>query len=159
MQAKRNTRHRMTACTFGITPSTFILQQQACKDGQDSSCNCGSWMNTDAQYCLVTASLIFRLIQVNFRLSARKTCLRDLLILHSIFSSGYHELEIRCWRASGSITDELNSFFLGTSASLADEKIIFGKAWEARSQLNTVSSGTGSARQLAVYAALSVIFN
>lgn len=40
--------------------------------------------------------------------------------------------------------EELNSFFLGTSACLVDEKIIFGKAWETRSQLNTISSGTVS---------------
>lgn len=37
--------------------------------------------------------------------------------------------------------EELQSFFLGTSSCLADEKVVFGKAWEARSQLVTVSSG------------------
>ena len=62
---KRNTLHRMTTCTFGITPSMSILQPQVCKDGHEWSCNCGSWMNTDAQYYLVTVLLISRRIQVN----------------------------------------------------------------------------------------------
>ncbi|KAL3827456.1 hypothetical protein ACHAXA_003190 [Cyclostephanos tholiformis] len=64
---------------------------------------------------------------------------------HLPTNPGYHELEVHCWRPSGSLIEELNSFFLGTSACLADERIIFGKAWETRSQLNTVSSGIVSA--------------
>jgi B9 domain-containing protein 2 len=60
---------------------------------------------------------------------------------HLPTNPGYHELEIHCWRPSGSVIDELNAFFLGTSPCLADEKIIFGKAWETRSKLNTVASG------------------
>ena len=60
---------------------------------------------------------------------------------HLPTNPGYHELEIHCWRPSGSVIDELNAFFLGTSPCLADERIIFGKAWETRSKLNTVASG------------------
>lgn len=60
---------------------------------------------------------------------------------HLPTNPGYHELEIHCWRPSGSVIDELNAFFLGTSPCLADEKMIFGKAWETRSKLNTVASG------------------
>jgi hypothetical protein len=51
---------------------------------------------------------------------------------------------VHCWRPSGSLKEELQSFFLGTSTCLVDEDIIFGKAWEKRSQLMTVSSGTVS---------------
>ena len=56
--------------------------------------------------------------------------------------SGYHELEVHCWRPSGTLKQELESFFLGTSSCLVDETIIFGKSWEKRSQLITVSGGT-----------------
>lgn len=61
---------------------------------------------------------------------------------HLPTNPGYHELEIRCWRPSGSLMEELQSFFLGTSSCLVDEQVIFGKAWEKRSQLTTISSGT-----------------
>jgi hypothetical protein len=37
--------------------------------------------------------------------------------------------------------EELNYYFLGTSSRLVDEDTVFGKAWEKRSQLKTVSSG------------------
>ena len=60
---------------------------------------------------------------------------------HLPTNPGHHELEVRCWRPSGSVAEELASFFLGTSSCLADESMIFGKAWETRSQLTTVSSG------------------
>ncbi|KAL7543302.1 hypothetical protein ACHAXR_012701 [Thalassiosira sp. AJA248-18] len=60
---------------------------------------------------------------------------------HLPTNPGYHELEIRCWRPSGSKIEELQSFFLGTSPCLVDENVIFGKAWESRSQLVTTSSG------------------
>mmetsp|Transcript_7537 Transcript_7537/g.16294 ORF Transcript_7537/g.16294 Transcript_7537/m.16294 type:complete len:290 (+) Transcript_7537:156-1025(+) len=60
---------------------------------------------------------------------------------HLPTNPGYHELEVHCWRPSGSIRDELQSFFLGTSSCLVDENVIFGKAWETRSQLVTVTSG------------------
>jgi len=61
---------------------------------------------------------------------------------HLPTNPGYHELEIRCWRPSGSLMEELQSFFLGTSSCLVDEQVIFGNAWEKRSQLTTISSGT-----------------
>ena len=38
--------------------------------------------------------------------------------------------------------EELQSFFLGTSSCIVDENVIFGKAWETRSHLSTVSSET-----------------
>ena len=60
---------------------------------------------------------------------------------HLPTNPGYHELEVRCWRPSGSLREELQSFFLGTSSCLVDEKVIFGKAWEARQNLTTISSG------------------
>ena len=64
------------------------------------------------------------------------SCWRDYI--------GYPELELHCWRPSGSLKEELQSFFLGTSSCLGDEDIIFGKASEKRSQLMIVSSGTVS---------------
>jgi hypothetical protein len=64
------------------------------------------------------------------------------------FIEGYHELEVHCWRPSGSIKDELQSFFLGTSSCLVDEEVIFGKAWEKRGKLKTVTSGIVSCRML-----------
>jgi B9 domain-containing protein 2 len=67
--------------------------------------------------------------------------IRNDSICSSLYAPGYHELEVHCWRPSGSVIEELNSIFLGTSPCLADERLIFGKAWETRSQLNTVSSG------------------
>lgn len=60
---------------------------------------------------------------------------------HLPTNPGYHELEVHCWRPSGSLREELQSFFLGTSSCLVDEEAIFGSAWEARSALRTVSSG------------------
>ncbi|KAL9182037.1 hypothetical protein ACHAXT_012380 [Thalassiosira profunda] len=60
---------------------------------------------------------------------------------HLPTNPGCHELEVRCWRPSGSMREELESFFLGTSSCLVDENVIFGKAWEDRSSLVTVSSG------------------
>ena len=63
---------------------------------------------------------------------------------HLPTNPGYHELDVHCWRPSGSIREELQSFFLGTSSCLVDENMIFGKAWETRSQLVTVSSGVVS---------------
>ena len=60
---------------------------------------------------------------------------------HLPTNTGYHELEIHCWRPCGSLREELQSYFLGTSSCLVDESVIFGKAWENRSQLVTISSG------------------
>ena len=60
---------------------------------------------------------------------------------HLPTNAGSHDLEIRCWRPSGSLSEELSSYFLGTSACVVDEKVLFSKAWESRSQLVTVSSG------------------
>eukprot|EP00804_Cyclotella_cryptica_P018520 CCRYP_004343-RA/>CCRYP_004343-RA protein AED:0.47 eAED:0.37 QI:0/0/0/1/1/0.66/3/0/216 len=61
--------------------------------------------------------------------------------VHLPTNPGDHDLEVHCWRPSGSILEELQSFFLGTSTCLVDEDTVFGKAWEKRSQLTTVSSG------------------
>jgi B9 domain-containing protein 2 len=61
--------------------------------------------------------------------------------VHMPTSPGYHELEVHCWRPCGSVMEELNYYFLGTSSRLVDEDTVFGKAWEKRSQLKTVSSG------------------
>lgn len=56
---------------------------------------------------------------------------------------GDHELEINCWKpTNGTIREKLEEFFLGNTPScLLDEAVIFGKAWENRSRLTTVSSG------------------
>lgn len=62
----------------------------------------------------------------------------------NILNIGYHELEVYCWKPSGSIYEELQSFFLGSSSCLVNEELIFGKAWEKRSQIKTVSSGVVS---------------
>ncbi|KAL7482053.1 hypothetical protein ACHAW6_007739 [Cyclotella cf. meneghiniana] len=64
--------------------------------------------------------------------------------MHLPTNPGDHDIEVNCWRPIGSILEELQSFFLGTSTCLVDEDIVFGKAWEKRSQLSTVSSGVVS---------------
>eukprot|EP00984_Skeletonema_dohrnii_P017048 scaffold7682_cov137-Skeletonema_dohrnii-CCMP3373.AAC.2 len=62
---------------------------------------------------------------------------------HLPTNPGEHELEINCWKpTNGSIREKLEEFFLcRTPSCLLDEAVIFGKAWESRSQLTTVSSG------------------
>ena len=62
---------------------------------------------------------------------------------HLPTNPGEHELEINCWKpTNGSIREKLEEFFLSrTPSCLLDEAVIFGKAWENRSQLTTVSSG------------------
>ena len=50
-------------------------------------------------------------------------------------------MTVSCWRPYGSIRDEIQRFFLGSSPQLVDRNILFGRAWEARSSLTTVSSG------------------
>jgi B9 domain-containing protein 2 len=61
---------------------------------------------------------------------------------HLPTNPGQHKLEINCWKPNGTIRERLEEFFLGrTPPCLLDEAVIFGKAWENRSQLTTVSSG------------------
>lgn len=40
---------------------------------------------------------------------------------------GYHELEIRTWKAKESIQDQINSFYLGIFPSLIRSKYFFKK--------------------------------
>lgn len=62
---------------------------------------------------------------------------------HLPTNPGEHELEIHCWKpTNGTIREKLEELFLGkTPSRLLDEAVIFGKAWENRSRLTTVSSG------------------
>ena len=63
------------------------------------------------------------------------------------FILGFHEISVACWRPAGSFLEEMRAFFLGTSAGLADEDLIFDKAWSTRNRLVTVPSGQVSVRQ------------
>ena len=56
---------------------------------------------------------------------------------------GDHEMEIHCWKpTNGTLREKLEEFFLRkTPSSLSDEDIIFGKAWDDRSRLTTISTG------------------
>ncbi|KAL7461609.1 LOW QUALITY PROTEIN: hypothetical protein ACHAXS_002027 [Conticribra weissflogii] len=65
--------------------------------------------------------------------------------VHLPTNPGHHELEVHCWKPTASLWDELRSFFLGTSTCLLDEDVVFGKAWEDRVKLVTVSAGVVSA--------------
>ena len=62
---------------------------------------------------------------------------------HLPTNPGEHELEINCWKpTNGTIREKLEELFRGKTPSChLDEDVIFGKAWENRSRLTTVSSG------------------
>lgn len=54
---------------------------------------------------------------------------------------GFEEVTISCWRPCGTVSQEIQAFFLGANPQLTDDAITFGKAWDSRSRLVTVSSG------------------
>lgn len=138
-QAKPNTLHQTTKYGYGITQLMFTLHRQVSKDGRVWSCKSGSWTNME---CLVSLDMaLFICLQMLVSWYGNQLSLCFYIIGWLNYSLGDHELEVHCWRPSGSIKEELQNFFLGTSSTLVDEDLIFGKAWEKRSQLNTVSSG------------------
>ena len=69
---------------------------------------------------------------------------------HLPTSVGCHEISIPCWRPTGSMPEEIQSFFLGTNPQLVNEDVLFSKAWENRCRLVTIPSGT-------VYVQMNVI--
>lgn len=130
----------------GVTLLTCTLRLLVCKDGLASLCKCGSWMSLGDRHYLGMDLFICPRMQVSRLIHCQSIVLitasyHSTLVLLLQTTPGYHSLEIRCWRPSGSVREELQSFFLGTSSCLLDEDTIFGKAWENRSQLVTVSSG------------------
>jgi hypothetical protein len=54
---------------------------------------------------------------------------------------GFHDITIPCWRPTGSMPEEIQSFFLGSNPQLTNEDVVFSKAWENRCRLVTVPSG------------------
>lgn len=60
---------------------------------------------------------------------------------HMPTESGSHDLEIHCFRPCGTFAEELETFFLGRTSKLEDDNLLFARAWEARSNLVTSSSG------------------
>ena len=60
---------------------------------------------------------------------------------HMPTEAGCHDLEIHCFRPCGTFVEELETFFLGRTSELEDDNLLFARAWEARSNLVTSSSG------------------
>ena len=60
---------------------------------------------------------------------------------HLPTEAGCHDLDIHCFRPCGTFAEELESFFLGRTSKLEDDDLVFARAWEARSNLVTSSSG------------------
>lgn len=54
---------------------------------------------------------------------------------------GAHQLEVACWRPTGSMQDELASYFLGVTPQLLDTDVVFAKAWDKRCRLVTLPAG------------------
>lgn len=52
------------------------------------------------------------------------------------------ELEVKCWRPRGTLSEEISHFFLGSSIRLTQERLIVDDAWEKRQSLVTVLAGT-----------------
>lgn len=55
---------------------------------------------------------------------------------------GYHKIEVPIWRPSGSVEEEMHSYFLGRTPSLVSHEPIFESAWQSRCRLVTVGAGT-----------------
>mmetsp|Transcript_10091 Transcript_10091/g.12639 ORF Transcript_10091/g.12639 Transcript_10091/m.12639 type:complete len:220 (-) Transcript_10091:22-681(-) len=61
---------------------------------------------------------------------------------HLPTQSGFHCIDIHCWRPTGSMRDEIAAFFLGNTAHLTNDDIICNKAaWTSRCRLVTVPAG------------------
>ena len=60
---------------------------------------------------------------------------------HFPTSAGSFELTVPCWRPTGSMPEEIQSFFLGANPQLTNEEVLFSKAWENRCRLVTIPSG------------------
>jgi B9 domain-containing protein 2 len=60
---------------------------------------------------------------------------------HLPTNAGNYEIGVPCWRPTGSIPEEIQSFFLGANTQLTDESVLYSKAWENRCRLVTVPSG------------------
>lgn len=54
---------------------------------------------------------------------------------------GSYEITVPCWRPTGSMPEEIQSFFLGANPQLTNEDVLFSKAWENRCRLVTIPSG------------------
>jgi B9 protein. len=54
---------------------------------------------------------------------------------------GIQEVEVNCWRPKGTLSEEVNHFFLGSSIRLTQERIIVDDAWEKRQNLVTILTG------------------
>ena len=56
--------------------------------------------------------------------------------------SGSSKITISCWRPTGSMRDEVASFFMGNTANLTNDDIVCGKAaWKSRCRLVTIPTG------------------
>lgn len=51
------------------------------------------------------------------------------------------ELEVKCWRPRGTLSEEISHFFLGSSIRLTQERLILDDAWEKRHNLVTILTG------------------
>jgi B9 domain-containing protein 2 len=49
---------------------------------------------------------------------------------HLPTNAGTYEFAVPCWRPTGSLPEEISSFFLGTNPQLTNEEVLFSKAWE-----------------------------
>mmetsp|Transcript_34745 Transcript_34745/g.106746 ORF Transcript_34745/g.106746 Transcript_34745/m.106746 type:complete len:233 (-) Transcript_34745:153-851(-) len=57
-------------------------------------------------------------------------------------TAGISQVIVRCWRPTGSLRDEMTSFFMGTTAKLGNNDIVCSKtAWKSRCRLVTVPAG------------------
>lgn len=63
---------------------------------------------------------------------------------------GVHQLEVSCWRPTGSMQDELAAYFLGVTPQLLDTDVVFTRAWDKRCRLVTMPAGR-------IYLNLSII--
>ena len=61
---------------------------------------------------------------------------------HVPTTAGSSEVECCTWRPMGSISEEVAAFFVGGIPRLADDEVMFSKAWEQRCRLLTIGSGT-----------------
>lgn len=58
--------------------------------------------------------------------------------LHLPATSGNYDLTVPCWRPKGTYMEEIKAFFLGPTPQLADDRYVFGRAWEDRCKLVTI---------------------
>ncbi|GMH88354.1 hypothetical protein TrST_g13966 [Triparma strigata] len=70
-----------------------------------------------------------------------RTNLSGYGFVHLPTNAGNYEIMVPCWRPTGSLPEEIQSFFLGTNPQLTNETVLFSKAWENRCRLVTIPSG------------------